>query len=138
VAPVIVAGVSGDANRCSMLCARHSPQVALRRPAHSSSCSFWHLLTREKDYAIARPRDEPQQAAPARVPRRRFRRRRPDGIASSKSKKLFDAERELSRQAKSSIGGSSASGKREATRRTSAEQCSARELRGEAGSSAQA
>jgi hypothetical protein len=60
----------------------------------------------------------------------------PYGIASSKSKKLFDAE--LSRQAKSSIGGSSASGKREATRRTSAEQCSARELRGEACSSAQA
>ena len=60
---------------------------------------FWHLLSREEDYAFARPamtrnkvrRLELLAGAPAQKGRK--------GIAGGKSKAVFEAERELSRQA---------------------------------------
>jgi hypothetical protein len=60
---------------------------------------FWHLLTREQDYAFGRPamtrnkirRLELLAGAPPQKGRH--------GIAGGKSKKVFEAERELSRQA---------------------------------------
>jgi hypothetical protein len=62
---------------------------------------FWHLLTREQDYAFARPamtRNKIRQlellaGAPSQKGRK--------GVAGGKSKAVFDAERELSRQAES-------------------------------------
>ena len=60
---------------------------------------FWHLLTREQDYAFARPamtrnkvrRLELLTGAPSQKGRK--------GIAGGKSKQVFEAERQLSRQA---------------------------------------
>ena len=60
---------------------------------------FWHLLSRGEDYAYARPamtrhkirRLELLAGAPPQKGRH--------GIAGGKSKAVFDAERELSRQA---------------------------------------
>jgi hypothetical protein len=60
---------------------------------------FWHLLARGEDYAFARPamtrhkirRLELLAGAPAQKGRK--------GIAGNKSKTVFEAERELSRQA---------------------------------------
>ena len=60
---------------------------------------FWHLLTREQDYAFARPamtRNKIRQlellaGAPSQKGRK--------GIAGGKSKARYEAERQLSRQA---------------------------------------
>ena len=60
---------------------------------------FWHLLSREQDYAFARPamtRNKIRQLELlAGAPPQKGR----HGIAGGKSKAVFDAERELSRQA---------------------------------------
>ena len=79
--------------------ARRGPQVAATATARKLTVLFWHLLTREEDYAFARPamtrnkirRLELLAGAPAQKGRK--------GIAGGKSKAVFDAERELSRQA---------------------------------------
>jgi hypothetical protein len=79
--------------------ARRGPQVAATATARKLAVLFWHLLTREQDYAFARPamtrnkvrRLELLAGAPAQKGRR--------GIAGGKSKAVFDAERALSRQA---------------------------------------
>jgi transposase len=77
--------------------ARRGPQVAAT--ARKLVVLFWHLLSREEDYAFARPamtrnkirRLEVRAGAPSQKGRK--------GIAGNKSKQLFDAERALSRQA---------------------------------------
>jgi hypothetical protein len=79
--------------------ARRGPQVAATATARKLVVLFWHLLTREQDYAFARPamtrgkirRLELLAGAPPQKGRK--------GIAGGKSKAVFDAERELSRQA---------------------------------------
>ncbi|MGH2450999.1 MAG: IS110 family transposase [Candidatus Limnocylindria bacterium] len=79
--------------------ARRGPQVAATATARKLTVLFWHLLTREEDYAFARPamtrnkirRLELLTGAPTQKGRK--------GIAGGKSKAVFDAERELSRQA---------------------------------------
>ncbi len=79
--------------------ARRGPQIAATATARKLVVLFWHLLTRDEDYAFARPamtRNKIRQlellaGAPSQKGRR--------GIAGGKSKKVFDAERELSRQA---------------------------------------
>ena len=79
--------------------ARRGPQIAATATARKLVVLFWHLLTREEDYAFARPamtrnkvrRLELLAGAPPQKGRK--------GIAGNKSKALFDAERELSRQA---------------------------------------
>jgi transposase len=79
--------------------ARRGPQVAATATARKLAVLFWHLLTRGEDYAFARPamtrnkvrRLELLAGAPAQKGRK--------GIAGNKSKRLFEAERELSRQA---------------------------------------
>jgi transposase len=55
--------------------ARRGPQVAATATARKLVVLFWHLLTREQDYEGRK------------------------GVAGNKSKQLFEAERELSRQA---------------------------------------
>jgi transposase len=79
--------------------ARRGPQVAATATARKLTVLFWHLLTRREDYAFARPamtrnkirRLELLAGAPMQKGRK--------GIAGNKSKRVFDAERELSRQA---------------------------------------
>ena len=78
--------------------ARRGPQVATAT-ARKLTVLLWHPLTREEDYAFARPamtrnkvrRLELLAGAPAQKGRK--------GIAGGKSKAVFEAERELSRQA---------------------------------------
>ena len=79
--------------------ARRGPQIAATATARKLVVLFWHLLTRNEDYAFARPamtrhkirRLELLAGAPSQKGRK--------GIAGGKSKAVFDAERELSRQA---------------------------------------
>jgi transposase len=79
--------------------ARRGPQIAATATARKLTVLFWHLLTHEQDYAFARPamtrhkirRLELLAGAPPQKGRH--------GIAGGKSKAVFDAERELSRQA---------------------------------------
>ena len=79
--------------------ARRGPQVAATATARKLVVLFWHLLTRQEDYAFARPamtrnkirKLELLAGAPPQKGRK--------GIAGGKSKAVFDAERELSRQA---------------------------------------
>jgi transposase len=79
--------------------ARRGPQIAATATARKLVVLFWHLLTSEEDYAFARPamtrnkirKLELTAGAPSQKGRH--------GIAGGKSKKVFEAERELSRQA---------------------------------------
>jgi transposase len=79
--------------------ARRGPQVAATATARKLVVLFWHLLTRQEDYAFARPamtRNKIRQLELlAGAPPQKGR----HGIAGGKSKAVFDAERELSRQA---------------------------------------
>jgi transposase len=78
---------------------RRGPQIAATATARKLVVLFWHLLAREQDYAFARPamtRHKIRQLELlAGVPRQKGRK----GIAGNKSKTVFEAERELSRQA---------------------------------------
>jgi transposase len=79
--------------------ARRGPQIAATATARKLVTLFWCLLTREQDYAFGRPamtrnkirKLELLAGAPPQKGRH--------GIAGGKSKTVFDAERELSRQA---------------------------------------
>jgi transposase len=79
--------------------ARRGNQVAATATARKLVVLFWCLLTREQDYAFGRPamtrnkirKLEMLAGAPPQKGRH--------GIAGGKSKAVFDAERELSRQA---------------------------------------
>jgi transposase len=79
--------------------ARRGPQIAATATARKLVVLFWHLLTREQDYAFGRPamtRNKIRQLELlAGAPPQKGR----HGIAGGKSKAVFDAERELSRQA---------------------------------------
>ena len=79
--------------------ARRGPQVAATATARKLVVLFWHMLSRGEDYAFARPamtrhkirRLELLTGAPPQKGRK--------GVAGGKSKAVFEAERELSRQA---------------------------------------
>ena len=79
--------------------ARRGPQIAATATARKLTVLFWTMLTREQDYAFGRPamtrnkirKLELLAGAPPEKGRH--------GIAGGKSKAVFDAERELSRQA---------------------------------------
>jgi transposase len=79
--------------------ARRGAQVAATATARKLAVLFWQLLTREEDYAFQRPsmtRNKIRQLElAAGAPPRKGK----AGVAGRKSKKLWDAERELSRQA---------------------------------------
>jgi transposase len=79
--------------------ARRGAQIAATATARKLTVLFWTMLTREQDYAFGRPamtrnkirKLELLTGAPSQKGRH--------GIAGGKSKAVFDAERELSRQA---------------------------------------
>jgi transposase len=79
--------------------ARRGPQVAATATARKLTVLFWHMLTREQDYAFGRPAMTRNKIRKleliAGAPPQKGR----HGIAGGKSKAVFDAERELSRQA---------------------------------------
>ncbi|MGZ6674747.1 MAG: IS110 family RNA-guided transposase [Solirubrobacteraceae bacterium] len=79
--------------------ARRGPQIAATATARKLTVLFWHMLTREQDYAFGRPAMTRNKIRPlellAGAPSQKGR----HGIAGAKSKAVFDAERELSRQA---------------------------------------
>src|SRR5512132_680423 len=79
--------------------ARRGPQIAATATARKLVVLFWHLLTREEDYAFARPAMTRNKVRAlellAGAPPQKGRK----GIAGNKSKALYEAERELSRQA---------------------------------------
>ena len=85
--------------------ARRGTQIAATATARKLVVLFWHLLSREEEYAFARPamtrnkirRLELLAGAPLQKGRH--------GIAGGKSKAVFDAERELSRQAEAAYRG---------------------------------
>jgi transposase len=79
--------------------ARRGTQVAATATARKLVVLFWHLLSREEDYAFARPamtRNKIRQLELLTGARPQKGRKR---IAGGKSKAVFEAERELSRQA---------------------------------------
>lgn len=79
--------------------ARRNAQIAVTATSRKLAALFWHLLICEQDYAFGRPamtrnkirKLELLAGAPPQKGRH--------GIAGGKSKAVFDAERELSRQA---------------------------------------
>jgi transposase len=79
--------------------ARKGPQVAATATARKLACLFWCLLTRQEDYAFARPsmtRSKIRQLelAAGAPPRKGVK-----GIAGNKSPAVRQAERELARRA---------------------------------------
>ena len=79
--------------------ARRGTQIAATATARKLAVLFWHLLSREQDYAFARPAMTRNKIRTlellAGAPSQKGRK----GVAGGKSKAVFDAERELSRQA---------------------------------------
>jgi len=81
--------------------ARKGPQVAATATARKLACLFWCLLTREEDYAYARPsmtraKVRQLELAAGAPPRKGVR-----GIAGNNNARTREAERELARQAES-------------------------------------
>jgi transposase len=79
--------------------ARKGPQVAATATARKLACLFWCLLTREEDYAFARPsmtrsKIRQLQLAAGAPPRKGVR-----GIAGNNNAATREAERQLARQA---------------------------------------
>jgi transposase len=79
--------------------ARRGPQVAATATARKLAALFWHLLTRQEDYAFQRPAMTRHKIRQLELAAGAPPRKGKAGIAGGKSKKLWDAERELSRQA---------------------------------------
>jgi transposase len=79
--------------------ARRGPQIAATATARKLAVLFWHLLTREQDYAFGRPAMTRNKIRKLELLAGAAPQKGRHGIAGSKSKAVFDAERELSRQA---------------------------------------
>jgi transposase len=82
--------------------ARRGPQVAATATARKLVVLFWHLLTRGEDYAFQRPSMTRNKIRQLELLAGAKPRKGKGGIAGGKSKKLWDAERELARQAEAS------------------------------------
>jgi transposase len=82
--------------------ARRGPQVAATATARKLVVLFWHLLMREEDYAFQRPSMTRNKIRQLELLAGAPRRKGIAGIAGGKSKQVWDAERELSRQAEAS------------------------------------
>ena len=74
-------------------------QVAATATARKLTVLFWHMLTRERDYAFGRPAMTRNKIRKLELIAGAAPQKGRHGIAGGKSKAVFDAERELSRQA---------------------------------------
>ena len=81
--------------------ARKGPQVAATATARKLACLFWCLLTRQEDYAYARPSMTRAKVRQLELAAGAPRRKGVRGIAGNKNAKTQEAERELARQAES-------------------------------------
>jgi transposase len=79
--------------------ARRGNQVAATATARKLVVLFWCLLTREQDYAFGRPAMTRNKIRKLELLAGASPQKGRHGIAGGKSKAVFDAERELSRQA---------------------------------------
>jgi transposase len=79
--------------------ARRGPQVAATATARKLVVLFWHLLARKQDYAFQRPSMTRHKVRQLELRAGARPRKGKAGVAGGKSKKLWEAERELSRQA---------------------------------------
>ncbi len=79
--------------------ARRGAQVAATATARKLTVLFWHLLTRGEDYAFARPAMTRNKIRRLELLAGASPQKGRKGVAGNRSKRLFDAERELSRQA---------------------------------------
>jgi transposase len=79
--------------------ARRGPQIAATAVARKLAVLFWHMLTRGEDYAYARPSMTQNKLRRLQLTTGAQPRKGQKGIAGGKSKQVWDAERELSRQA---------------------------------------
>jgi len=79
--------------------ARKGPQVAATATARKLACLFWCLLTREEDYAFARPSMTRSKIRQLELAAGAPRRKGVKGIAGNKSPAVREAEREVARQA---------------------------------------
>jgi len=79
--------------------ARRGTQVAATATARKLVVLFWHLLSRGEDYAFARPAMTRNKIRRLELLAGALPQKGRKGIAGGKSKAVFDAERELSRQA---------------------------------------
>jgi transposase len=79
--------------------ARRGPQVAATATARKLVVLFWHLLSRDEEYAFARPAMTRNKIRKLELLAGAPPQKGKKGVAGNKSKDVFDAERELSRQA---------------------------------------
>ena len=79
--------------------ARRGPQVAATATARKLTVLFWHMLTRGEDYAFARPAMTRNKIRRLELLAGASSQKGRKGIAGGKSARVFNAERELSRQA---------------------------------------
>jgi hypothetical protein len=79
--------------------ARRGPQIAATATARKLAVLFWHLLTREEDYAFARPAMTRNKIRRLELLAGASPQKGRQGIAGNKSKALYESERELARQA---------------------------------------
>jgi transposase len=78
--------------------ARRGAQVAATATARKLAVLFWHLLTRNEDYAFQRPSMTRHKIRQLELLAGAPPRKGKAGVAGGKSKQVWDAERELSRQ----------------------------------------
>jgi transposase len=79
--------------------ARRGPQVAATATARKLVVLFWHLLSRDEEYAFARPAMTRNKIRKLELLAGAPPQKGKKGVAGNKSQAVFDAERELSRQA---------------------------------------
>jgi transposase len=80
--------------------ARRGQQIAATAATARKLCELlWHMLTRGEDYAFQRPSMTRHKIRQLELAAGAPRQKRKAGIAGGKSKQVWDAERELSRQA---------------------------------------
>jgi transposase len=79
--------------------ARRGPQVAATATARKLVVLFWHLLSRDEQYAFARPAMTRNKIRKLELLAGAPPQKGKKGVAGNKSQAVFDAERELSRQA---------------------------------------
>ena len=91
--------------------ARRGSQIAIVAVARKLAVLFWHLLTREQDYAFARPSLTRKKLRALELRAGGAERRGERGLASTNTAKRT-GERELAEQAEIAYGGSSPTGSR--------------------------
>ena len=97
--------------------ARRGPQIAATATARKLAVLFWHLLTPRAGLRLRAPRDDRATRSAGSSCRRRPAAERPPRHRGRQIQAVFDAERELSRQAETAYRRTSPTGKPPARRK---------------------